>query len=126
MQPLTYSILNCFGSRKDFGVVIGTDKDNTVKVSLCIIHYPLIYQDFSLLFLGIQSLVTFRFCVILRSLPYFQVIKEGSEGPVVVNVKQSELKIASFDRKLFNVLDQHSNTLRANDEVRVLDGPLKV
>lgn len=126
MQPLTYSILNCFGSRKDFGVVIGTDKDNTVKVSLCIIHYPLIYQDFFLLFLGIQSLVNFRFCVILHSLPYFQVIKEGSEGPVVVNVKQSELKIASFDRKLFNVLDQHSNTLRANDEVRVLDGPLKV
>lgn len=55
-----------------------------------------------------------------------QVIKEGSEGPLVVNVKQSELKIASFDRKLFTVLDQHSNTLTVNDEVRVLDGPLKV
>lgn len=60
-------------------------------------------------------------------LPFtFQVIKEGSEGPVVVTVKQSELKIASFDRKLFTVLDQHSNTLTVNDEVRVLDGPLKV
>ncbi|PIN24453.1 RNA polymerase II transcription elongation factor DSIF/SUPT5H/SPT5 [Handroanthus impetiginosus] len=73
-----------FFGRKDFGVVLGTEKDDSVKV-----------------------------------------IKEGSEGPSVVTVKQSELKIASFDKKLFSVLDQHSNTLSVNDSVRVLDGPLK-
>lgn len=56
----------------------------------------------------------------------FQVIKEGPEGPLVVDAKPSELKIASFDRKLFTVLDQHSNALTVNDDVRVLDGPLKV
>lgn len=44
----------------------------------------------------------------------------------MVTVKQSELKNASFDKKLFSVLDQHSNTLTVNDNVRVLDGPLKV
>ncbi|KAI3458924.1 hypothetical protein Pfo_015587 [Paulownia fortunei] len=73
-----------FFGRKDFGVVIGSEKDDSVKV-----------------------------------------IKQGSEGPSVVTVKQSELKSASFDKKLFSVLDQHSNTLSVNDNVRVLDGPLK-
>ncbi|KAL7148547.1 hypothetical protein ABFS83_06G186000 [Erythranthe nasuta] len=73
-----------FFGRKDFGVVIGAEKDNTIKV-----------------------------------------IKEGSEGPSVVTVKQSELKTASFDKKLFSVLDQHSNTLSVNDSVLILDGPLK-
>ncbi|CAI9773016.1 unnamed protein product [Fraxinus pennsylvanica] len=73
-----------FFGRKDFGVVIGTEKDNSVKV-----------------------------------------IKEGSEGPSVVTVKQRELKSASFDKKLFTVLDQHAKTISINDIVRVLDGPLK-
>ncbi|KAL3649647.1 hypothetical protein CASFOL_006050 [Castilleja foliolosa] len=73
-----------FFNRKDFGVVIGSEKGDTVKV-----------------------------------------LKEGSEGPSVVIVKQSELKSASFDKKLFSVLDQHSNTLSVNDNVRILEGPLK-
>lgn len=55
-----------------------------------------------------------------------QIIKESSEGPSVVTVKPSEVKSASFDKKLFSVLDRHSNTLTVNDNVRVLDGPLKV
>ncbi|CAA2971924.1 Putative transcription elongation factor SPT5 homolog 1 [Olea europaea subsp. europaea] len=73
-----------FFGRKDFGVVIGTEKDDSAKV-----------------------------------------IKEGSEGPSVVTVKQRELKSASFDKKLFTVLDQHAKTISINDVVRVLDGPLK-
>ncbi|CAA2996799.1 Hypothetical predicted protein [Olea europaea subsp. europaea] len=73
-------VFNC--SRKDFGVVIGTEKDDTVKL-----------------------------------------IKEGSEGPSVVNIKQRELKSASFDKKLFTVLDQHAKTISINDIVS--DGPLK-
>ncbi|KAL6565404.1 hypothetical protein OROGR_002355 [Orobanche gracilis] len=73
-----------FFGRKDFGVVIGSEKDDSVKV-----------------------------------------LKEGSEGPLMVTVKQTELKSASFDKKLFSVLDQHSNTLSINDNVRVLEGPLK-
>ncbi|KAL0303323.1 UNVERIFIED_CONTAM: protein RNA-directed DNA methylation 3 [Sesamum radiatum] len=77
-------ILKCMIYRKDFGVVIGSEKDDSVKV-----------------------------------------MKEGTEGPSVVTVKQNELKSASFDKKLFSVLDQHSNTLSVNDHVRVMDGPLK-
>ncbi|KAK4385688.1 protein RNA-directed DNA methylation 3 [Sesamum angolense] len=73
-----------FFGRKDFGVVIGSEKDDSVKV-----------------------------------------MKEGTEGPSVVTVKQNELKSASFDKKLFSVLDQHSNTLSVNDHVLVMDGPLK-
>lgn len=44
----------------------------------------------------------------------------------MVTVKQSELRSASFDKKLFSVLDKHSNILSVNDNVRVLDGLLKV
>ncbi|KAL2548895.1 protein RNA-directed DNA methylation 3 [Forsythia ovata] len=73
-----------FFGRKDFGVVIGTEKDDGVKV-----------------------------------------IREGSEGPSVVTIKQRDLKSASFDKKLFTVLDQHAKTISINDIVRVLDGPLK-
>ncbi|KAL0310460.1 UNVERIFIED_CONTAM: protein RNA-directed DNA methylation 3 [Sesamum calycinum] len=73
-----------FFGRKDFGVVIGSEKDDSVKV-----------------------------------------MKEGTEGPSVVTVKKNELKSASFDKKLFSVLDQHSNTLSVNDHVLVMDGPLK-
>lgn len=131
--PLTCFAMNCFGSRKDFGVVIGSDKDDTVKVSA--LHYSLfLSQDFSFPFS--YSLDVYRrlvswdlpfLCFLMALSPFtLQVIKEGSEGPTVVNVKPSELKIASFDRKLFTVSDHRSNTLRANDEVRVLDGPLKV
>ncbi|XP_075502751.1 protein RNA-directed DNA methylation 3-like [Primulina tabacum] len=73
-----------FFGRRDFGVVIGSEKGDSVKV-----------------------------------------IKEGSEGPTVVTVKESDLKSASFDKKLFSVLDHHSNTVSINDCVRVLEGPLK-
>ncbi|KAL0286332.1 UNVERIFIED_CONTAM: protein RNA-directed DNA methylation 3 [Sesamum angustifolium] len=80
VMPTEDELLN----RKDFGVVIGSEKDDSVKV-----------------------------------------MKEGTEGPSVVTVKQNELKSASFDKKLFSVLDQHSNTLSVNDHVLVMDGPLK-
>ncbi|KZV24250.1 hypothetical protein F511_01732 [Dorcoceras hygrometricum] len=73
-----------FFGRRDFGVVIGSEKGDCVKV-----------------------------------------IKEGLEGQLVVTVKQSDLRSASFDKKLFTVLDHHSNTVSINDHVRVLEGPLK-
>ncbi|XP_073016419.1 uncharacterized protein [Primulina eburnea] len=73
-----------FFGRRDFGVVIGSEKGDSVKV-----------------------------------------IKEGSEGPSVITIKQSDLKRASFDKKLFTVVDHHSNTVSINDCVRVLEGPLK-
>lgn len=44
----------------------------------------------------------------------------------MVSVKPSEVKSATFDKKLFSVLDRQSNTLTVSDNVRVLDGPLKV
>ncbi|KAL3520770.1 hypothetical protein ACH5RR_018919 [Cinchona calisaya] len=73
-----------FFGRKDFGVVIGTEKDES-----------------------------------------FKIIKEGSEGPVVVNVPQRELKNASFDKKLFTALDQQKKMISINDTVRVVHGPLE-
>ncbi|CAK9159695.1 unnamed protein product [Ilex paraguariensis] len=54
----------------------------------------------------------------------FKIMKEGSEGPVVVTVEPRELKNASFDKKLFTALDQHMKTISVNDTVRVLEGPL--
>lgn len=56
----------------------------------------------------------------------FQIMKDGSERPVVVSIQLRELKRASFDRKLFTVKDQLTNTISVGDMVRVLDGPLKV
>lgn len=73
-----------FFGRKDFGVIIGTEKDDS-----------------------------------------FKVMKEGSEGPITVNVQARELKIAEFDKKLFTALDQQLKNISVNDTVRVLDGPLK-
>ncbi|XP_019198596.1 PREDICTED: protein RNA-directed DNA methylation 3 isoform X7 [Ipomoea nil] len=73
-----------FFGRKDFGIIIGTEKENVYKI-----------------------------------------MKEGSEGPVLVTVQLRELRAACFDRKLFTVKDQHKNTISINDIVRVLDGPSK-
>nr|XP_027104908.1 protein RNA-directed DNA methylation 3-like [Coffea arabica] len=73
-----------FFGRKDFGVVIGTEKDEI-----------------------------------------FKIIKEGSEGPVVVTIPRKELKNAAFDKKLFTALDQKMKNISINDRVRVLDGPMK-
>lgn len=56
---------------------------------------------------------------------FFQVLKEGTKGPVVVSVKQRELKKATFDKK-FTAFDQHKKTISLNDTVRVLEGPLEV
>lgn len=53
-------------------------------------------------------------------------MKEGSEGPITVNVQERELKIAEFDKKLFTALDQQLKNISVNDTVRILDGPLKV
>nr|XP_009761364.1 PREDICTED: uncharacterized transmembrane protein DDB_G0289901-like isoform X3 [Nicotiana sylvestris] len=55
----------------------------------------------------------------------FKIMKDGSERPVVVSIQLRELKRASFDRKLFTVKDQLTNTISVGDMVRVLDGPLK-
>lgn len=79
--------------------------------------------------------------IVSRYIPYFvfkwllythlficcaQVMKEGSEGPITVNVQARELKIAEFDKKLFTALDQQLKNISVNDIVRILDGPLKV
>lgn len=55
-----------------------------------------------------------------------QIMKYGSERPVVVSVQLRELKRASFDKKLFTVKDQLTNVISIGDVVRVLDGSLKV
>lgn len=55
-----------------------------------------------------------------------QVMKYGSERPVVVSSQPRDLKRASFDKKLFTVKDQLSNAISVGDVVRVLDGSLKV
>lgn len=54
-----------------------------------------------------------------------QVLKDGSEGPVVVNVKLRELKKASFDKK-FTTWDRHRKTISINDTLKILEGPLEV
>ncbi|OIT25748.1 PREDICTED: protein RNA-directed DNA methylation 3-like [Nicotiana attenuata] len=53
----------------------------------------------------------------------FKIMKDGLERPVVVSVQLHVLKRASFDRKLFNVKDQLTNTISVGDMVRGLDGP---
>ncbi|CAN4115035.1 unnamed protein product [Withania somnifera] len=55
----------------------------------------------------------------------FKVMKYGSERPVVVSIRPTELKRASFDKKLFTVKDQLTNVMSIGDLVRVLDGSLK-
>ncbi|XP_019229819.1 PREDICTED: uncharacterized protein LOC109210802 isoform X2 [Nicotiana attenuata] len=55
----------------------------------------------------------------------FKIMKDGSERAVVASIQLRELKRASFDRKLFTVKDQLTNTISVGDMVRVLDGPLK-
>ncbi|KAL6980301.1 hypothetical protein U1Q18_021943 [Sarracenia purpurea var. burkii] len=72
-----------FFSRKDFGVIVGSEKDE-----------------------------------------YFKILKEGSEGPIVVSVEGRQLKNASFDKK-FTALDHHMKPISINDIVRVLEGPLQ-
>ncbi|XWS08023.1 hypothetical protein CRYUN_Cryun41cG0041600 [Craigia yunnanensis] len=71
--------LVCF-SRKDFGLIVGMEKDDRYKI-----------------------------------------LKEASEGPVVVTVEQRELKSGPLDIK-FTALDQHSKTISINDTVKVLEG----
>ncbi|XP_059666033.1 protein RNA-directed DNA methylation 3 [Cornus florida] len=72
-----------FFGRKNCGVIIGTEKDDS-----------------------------------------FKILKEGSEGPLVVTVEQRELKNMSFDKKLA-ALDQRKKTVFINDTVKVLEGPLE-
>ncbi|XAR72143.1 hypothetical protein NMG60_11018679 [Bertholletia excelsa] len=72
-----------FFNRKDFGVIVGTEKDD-----------------------------------------YFRILKEGSEGPVVVTIEVNQLKVASFDKK-FTALDHCKKSISMNDTVRVLEGPLQ-
>lgn len=55
----------------------------------------------------------------------FQILKEGSERPLIVTFKPCELKKACFNKKL-TALDQHVKVVSINDRVRVLEGPLKV
>ncbi|XP_022765470.1 protein RNA-directed DNA methylation 3 isoform X2 [Durio zibethinus] len=71
--------LVCFG-RKDFGLIVGMEKDDRYKI-----------------------------------------LKEASEGPVVVTVEQRELKSGPLDTK-FTALDQHSKTISIGDTVKVLEG----
>ncbi|VFQ83649.1 unnamed protein product [Cuscuta campestris] len=73
-----------FFGRKDFGIIVGTEKENVYKI-----------------------------------------MKEGSEGSILVTLQLRELRAACFDRKLFTVKDQHKNTITINNVVRVLDGPSK-
>lgn len=54
-----------------------------------------------------------------------QILKEGSEGPVVVTLKQKHLTKGSFAKK-FTTLDRCSKTISVNDTVRVSEGPLEV
>ncbi|KAL8121354.1 uncharacterized protein LOC141659037 isoform X2 [Apium graveolens] len=54
----------------------------------------------------------------------FKVLKEGSEGQVIVNVKRRELKKASFDNK-FTTWDRHKKIISVNDSVRILEGQLE-
>ncbi|XP_017218344.2 protein RNA-directed DNA methylation 3 isoform X2 [Daucus carota subsp. sativus] len=54
----------------------------------------------------------------------FKVLKEGSEGQVIVNVKRRELKKASFDNK-FTTWDRHKKIISINDSVRILEGQLE-
>ncbi|KAH7840013.1 hypothetical protein Vadar_011407 [Vaccinium darrowii] len=54
----------------------------------------------------------------------FKILKEGSEGPVVVTLKQKHLTKGSFAKK-FTTLDRCSKTISVNDTVRVSEGPLE-
>ncbi|XVE99222.1 hypothetical protein REPUB_Repub03eG0178900 [Reevesia pubescens] len=51
----------------------------------------------------------------------YKILKEASEGPVVVTIEQHELKSGPLDTK-FTALDQHSKTISINDTVKVLEG----
>ncbi|XP_052187929.1 protein RNA-directed DNA methylation 3 [Diospyros lotus] len=70
-------------NRKDFGVIVGTEKDDN-----------------------------------------FKILKEGSEGPMVVTVEQNQLKNGSFEKK-FTALDHQMKIISINDTVKVLEGPLQ-
>ncbi|KAL2324054.1 hypothetical protein Fmac_023112 [Flemingia macrophylla] len=74
--------LVCFG-KKDFGVIVGMDKDDIYKI-----------------------------------------LKDSSDGPVVVSIERHEIKSGLFDLKL-TALDQHRKTILVNDTIKVLDGPSK-
>ena len=54
-----------------------------------------------------------------------QILKEASEGPVIVTVELRELKSGPLDTK-FTALDQHSKTISINDTVKVLEGQHEV
>ncbi|GAA0167989.1 hypothetical protein LIER_22813 [Lithospermum erythrorhizon] len=73
-----------FFGKKDFGVIIGMEKDDN-----------------------------------------FKIMKEGTEGPLVLTLPARDLKISSFDKKLFTAQDLHLNTISIDDRVKVMDGPLK-
>ncbi|PSR92989.1 Protein RNA-directed DNA methylation like [Actinidia chinensis var. chinensis] len=69
--------------RKDFGVIVGTEKDD-----------------------------------------YYKILKEGSEGPLVMTIEVHQLKNGCFDKK-FTALDHRMKIISVNDTVRVLEGPLQ-
>ena len=55
----------------------------------------------------------------------YQILKEGSEGPLVMTVEVHQLKNGCFDKK-FTALDHRMKIISVNDMVRVLEGPLQV
>ncbi|KAL2930612.1 Protein RNA-directed DNA methylation 3 [Bienertia sinuspersici] len=71
-----------FGKR-DFGMVIGMEKDDSYKI-----------------------------------------LKDGSDGPVIMALGQKDLKYVPQDKK-FTALDHRMKTISINDTVRILDGPSK-
>lgn len=78
------------------------------------------------LFQGILRSLCASFLVgVLTHSVLFQILKEGSEGPVVVSIELRQLKSASFDKK-FHALDHRMKTISVNDTVRILQGPLQV
>lgn len=55
----------------------------------------------------------------------FQVLKEGSDGPVVVTVGKKEMLNGPFDSK-FTALDLNNKQISINDVVKISKGPSEV
>lgn len=113
--------IHCAYRQKDFGLIVGFDKDDSYKVNFSYIFHRLILL-MHLLNL-ICTVVIFDFPV--TGLSLFQILKEGPKGNEVLNVGVHEIKNGPFEGK-FTAFDQHKKAISVNDSVRVLEGPSKV
>ncbi|EPS60663.1 hypothetical protein M569_14140, partial [Genlisea aurea] len=109
--------------QKNEAEVVQNDKGGGKTGSSCSGSRGINFEIQDLVFLGQKD---FGIVVGTEKAGDFKVMKHGPDGDsLVVTVKKTDMKSASFDSKLFFASDKHSNKVSVNDRARILDGPFK-